>query len=204
MDNETFWDKAAPKYAKDPISDMDGYNQTLDRMRVLLKSHHKVLEIGCGTGSTALQLANGVSRYIGTDISPQMIAIAQSKLDATSPAQLSFAAQDAARLPEGPHDVILALNLLHLLPDLETVLQQIYDALPSGGLLIAKTGLLKDGLWLIPLIIPLLKAIGKAPYVRKLSAVEMLDLLKETGFVIDEQLTQAGVVPRIFTVARKP
>ena len=132
-----------------------------------------------------------------------MIAIAQSKLDATSPAQLSFAAQDAARLPEGPHDVILALNLLHLLPDLETVLQQIYDALPSGGLLIAKTGLLKDGLWLIPLIIPLLKAIGKAPYVRKLSAVEMLDLLKETGFVIDEQLTQAGVVPRIFTVANQ-
>ena len=50
MDNETFWDKAAPKYAKDPISNMDGYNQTLDRMRVLLKSHHKVLEIGCGTG----------------------------------------------------------------------------------------------------------------------------------------------------------
>ncbi len=47
MTDAAFWDKAAPKYAKDPISDMDGYHETLNRMKTILQPHHRVLEIGC-------------------------------------------------------------------------------------------------------------------------------------------------------------
>lgn len=205
MNSATFWDKAAEKYAKDPISNMAAYTHTRDRMREILQPHHRVLELGCGTGTTALELADCVDRYIGSDVSPQMIAIAQGKQTAETPAHLKFVVQDASRLPSGPHDVILALNLLHLLPDLEVVLEQIYAQLPSGGLLIAKTGLLKDGPRFLPwLVIPLMRAIGKAPYVRTLGASEFLSLLHKTGFLVTETLIQDGLVPRVFTVASKP
>lgn len=205
MTNATFWDKAAEKYARDPISDPAAYARTRDRMRAILQPHHKALEIGCGTGSTALELADRVSSYTATDVSPQMIAIAQRKQTAGTPAHLKFEVASASRLPPGPHDVILALNLLHLLPDLESVLGRIYAALPSGGLLIAKTGLLKDGPKLLPwVVIPAMRAVGKAPYVRNLGASELLDLLHKTGFSVTETVPQKGMVPRLFTVATKP
>jgi ubiquinone/menaquinone biosynthesis C-methylase UbiE len=204
MDNATFWDKAAAKYAKDPISDMVAYNHTLRRMKEILQPNHNVLELGCGTGSTALQLSGEVKHYLATDVAPNMIAIARSKQGDASSDNLTFAVQDAAVLPDGSFDVIMTLNLLHLLPDLEAVLGQVFDALPSGGMLIAKTGLLKDGLWILPWIIPIMRAIGKAPYVRGLGEKEFLDLLKTAGFQVTEKLTQGGMVPRIFTVALKP
>ena len=203
MSNASFWDKAAAKYAKDPISDMAAYAKTRDRMREILQPHHSVLEIGCGTGSTALELADRVNRYTGTDVSPNMIAIAQAKQTDETPAQLGFMVQDAAALPAGQHDVIVALNVLHLLPDLEEVLKQIYTALPSGGMLIAKTGLLGDGAWFVRWLIPPMRAIGKAPYVRILGESELLGLLQKTGFTVTETLLQDGMVPRLFTVASK-
>ncbi|MFT4707056.1 MAG: putative TPR repeat methyltransferase [Ascidiaceihabitans sp.] len=204
MSDAAFWDKAAAKYAKDAISDMTAYEATRDRIRQLLKPHHRILEIGCGTGSTALELADKVASYVGTDLSPKMIVIAQSKQSNDTPAHLSFEVHDAAELPSGPHDVILALNLLHLVPNLEDVLAQIHDALPSGGLLIAKTGLLQDGAWYLRWMIPVMRAIGKAPYVCSLSEVELLGLLNKTGFATNETLVQDGMVPRMFTVSSKP
>lgn len=204
MTDAAFWDKAAPKYAKDPITDMDGYHKTLARMKDLLEPHHRVLEIGCGTGSTALELAPGVDRYIGTDISAEMINIANAKLGTDSPASLRFAVHDADDIPAAPHDAILALNLLHLVPNLEVALDRIYEALPSGGLFIAKTGLLKDGAWFLPLLVPLMRAIGKAPFVRNLSQQEFLAMLTDAGFQVTETSLQSGTAPRLFTVARKP
>ncbi|MEL6683127.1 MAG: methyltransferase domain-containing protein [Pseudomonadota bacterium] len=204
MTDAAFWDKAAPKYARDPISDMDGYTATLNRMKEILQPHHRVLEIGCGTGSTALELAPNVDRYIGTDISAGMIEIAQSKQALETPSHLRFAVHAADDIPAAPHDVILALNLLHLLPNLEVTLDRIYESLPAGGIFIAKTGLLKDGKWFLPLMIPVMRAIGKAPYVRSMKQAEFIELLKAAGFDVTETLLQPGIAPRLFTVARKP
>jgi ubiquinone/menaquinone biosynthesis C-methylase UbiE len=204
MTNAAFWNKAAPKYAKDAIGDLPAYEETLDRMREILQPHHRVLELGCGTGSTALELADSVDRYIGTDVASKMVEIAQGKLTEQSPQNLSFAVQDAGVMTSGSNDVVLALNLLHLLPDLENTLAEIYKSLPSGGLLISKTGLLKDGLWLLPLVIPLMRAIGKAPFVRSLSEEILIGLLENAGFKVTEKLVQGGMVPRVFIVAQKP
>ena len=57
-----FWDKSARKYAAAPIKDMEGYDRTVDRTRQLLRDTDTVLELGCGTGTTALKLAPHVSR----------------------------------------------------------------------------------------------------------------------------------------------
>ena len=79
-----FWDRAARKYATDPIKDMRGYEHTLDRISDLVNSSDTLLEIGCGTGTTALRLAPSVSRVIATDVSSEMIAIAREKATAQS------------------------------------------------------------------------------------------------------------------------
>lgn len=203
MHDTTFWDKAAPKYAKSAIGDMAAYTLTMERIKAILQPHNRVLELGCGTGSTALELADGVERYIGTDISPGMIKIAQDKLPANL-SHLSFAIHAASDLPNDTNDVILALNLLHLVDNLEEVLANVYAALPSGGLFIAKTGLMKDGAWILSLVIPVMQMIGKAPFVRNLRGTDLTKLLNDSGFEVTETLIQTGIAPRMFTVARKP
>ena len=100
MANASFWDKAAEKYARDPISNMAAYEETRDKMRAILQPHHRVLEIGCGTGSTALELADRVASYLATDLSGEMIRIAKTKQTSETPPQLSFEAREAGDLPQ--------------------------------------------------------------------------------------------------------
>jgi len=204
MTDAAFWDRAAAKYAKSKIGNADAYAETLGRMREILQPDHSVLEIGCGTGSTALELAPGVKTYTGTDVSSEMISIARAKLKDDLPANLAFEVAPAGAIPEGSYDAIVALNLLHLLSTLEADLRAIYAALPAGGLFIAKTGLIKDGAWFLRPMIPVMQFFGKAPFVRNLSAGELKGLLTATGFEITEEIHQKGIAPRLFTVAHKP
>ena len=52
-DSARFWDKLADKYSEKPVKDMENYNKTLDCTRKHLFASDSVLEVGCGTGTTA-------------------------------------------------------------------------------------------------------------------------------------------------------
>jgi len=52
--SEKFWNKCARKYSKEKIKDEEGYRKTLEDTQKYLGQEKIVLEIGCGTGTTAL------------------------------------------------------------------------------------------------------------------------------------------------------
>jgi predicted TPR repeat methyltransferase len=204
-----FWDRAARKYAASPIADMPGYEATLRRVQTLLSSEQNVLEIGCGTGTTAMRLAPHTRRLLATDVSANMIAIAQEKLVAEPIPQLSFAVVDAdARAAEpGEFDVVLAFNLLHLVTDLDRALGAAAQDLRPGGLLISKTACISEMNPLIPhLALPLMRAIGKAPHVLCFDAQGLQSAIVRQGMEIVsvERHGTRGKDIRVFIVARKP
>ncbi len=207
--NARFWNKAARKYARDPIADEAGYEKTLQRVQTLLSSEHAVLEIGCGTGSTALRLAPGVRRMLATDVSTEMVAIAREKLAAQPVPQLAFevADADAPTSVKTDFDAVLAFNVLHLVDDLPRALMSVMDALKPGGLFISKTPCLNDMNPLIPrLALPLMRAFGKAPHVLCFSAAQLQQVLSSEGLdiVSVEWHGSKGKDCRPFIVARKP
>ncbi len=158
-DKARFWNRIARKYANDPIADQAGYERTLQRVQALLSREHEVLEIGCGTGTTALRLAPATRRLVATDVAEQMIAIAGEKLASQPIPQLEFQLADAEVLvaEQGTYDAVLAFNLLHLVADLPQALSSAINALKPGGLLISKTPCLNEMNPLIPkLALPLL------------------------------------------------
>lgn len=108
VDSDTkFWDAAAKKYSLSKVGDQAGYERTLDKTRSFLKESDRVLELGCGTGSTALLLAPSVSRYLATDLSPKMIEIAQEKLAKNNAISgLEFRATTAAALSTRPPNTV--------------------------------------------------------------------------------------------------
>ncbi|UOA25610.1 class I SAM-dependent methyltransferase [Pseudosulfitobacter sp. DSM 107133] len=180
-----FWTKAAPKYAKSPISDLATYEHTLARTRAFLPPDAKALEIGCGTGTTALKLAGDVKSLLATDIAEGMIAVAQTK---PAPANLRFATGipgDAALAGEAPFDVVLAFNLLHLVPDLPQTLRTVHGLLRPGGRFISKSACLRDGSMFLPPLIWVMQRIGKAPYVGNFNAAHLEQAIAQAGFRIE-------------------
>lgn len=204
MNTENFWDRHAPKYAKKPIADPTAYEEKLSRVRSLLRVTDHVLEIGCGTGGTALRLAPGIAQITATDVSGGMIRIAQSKLGSDAPANVQFRQADAADMVSGyPFDAICAFSLLHLVTDVPVVLDRVRQQLKPGGLFISKTVCLKDRSRLIRTMVRTLTAVGLAPHVTALSRNDLIDHLLHAGFEI-EQATYFGELRMSpFVVARR-
>ncbi len=204
-----FWDRTARKYAADPIADPEGYEATLLRVQSLLCREHDVLEMGCGTGTTALRLAPFTGHLLATDVSAGMIAIAREKLAAQPVPQLSFALADADAPWAAPcsHDALLAFNLLHLVSDLDEALAHAARALRPDGLLISKTPCIAEMNPLVPwLALPLMRVIGKAPHVLCLRTEELQSAMVRQGLdiVCVEWHGTRGKDVRPFIVARKP
>ena len=216
-----FWDRAAVKYAAAAIADSAGYEATLRRVQGLLSADQDVLEIGCGTGTTALRLAPFTRRLRATDVSARMIAIAREKLAAEPLPQLRFDVADAdtdtdtdadieakpTAAGDGEYDVVLAFNLLHLVTDLHRALQLAMRALRPGGLLISKTACIAEMNPLIAyLALPLMRAIGKAPQLLCFTADALRSAIARQGMEIVsvERHGTQGKDIRVFIVARKP
>lgn len=207
LDDPIFWDRAARKHARSPIKDLAGYDRTIARTIELLKGPKSVLEIGCGTGMTALKLAPAVGRIVATDVSGEMIAIAGEKAEALDcrNAEFSVGSVEEALTHNGSYDAVLAFNLLHLIAQRRSILEQIHRKLKPGGLFISKTPCLSEMNSLIRLAVPPMRWIGLAPHVDFFTAVELEEEIANAGFEITER-ARHGSKPRdarIFLVARR-
>ena len=203
-----FWDRMSRKYSKHAIADQGGYERTLNRTRSLLRPDDKVLELGCGTGSMALRLAGDVRSYLATDLSAEMIAIAREKQSVTAIPALAFltATAEASIFETGRYNAVLGFNYLHMVRDVQGTLRRINTLLAPGGLFISKTPCLRDMNPLLSLVLlPGMRAIGRAPYVSCFRQVELCELVSSAGFDIlaTENHATKGNDRRPCIVARK-
>ncbi|GAB5470910.1 MAG: hypothetical protein Kilf2KO_39400 [Rhodospirillales bacterium] len=202
-----FWDRVAERYAKRPISDEAAYRRKLEATQALMRPEMEVLEFGCGTGSTALLHAPFVKRILATDISSKMIEIAEAKAAAEGIANVTFqrAAFDEIAPAEPGFDMVLGLNILHLLPDRDAGIARVHRLLKPGGLFVSSTVCLGDGMAYFKLIAPLGRALGLMPLVRVFKVEDLLASLTRGGFQIEQQW-QPGAGKRfksVFAIARK-
>jgi ubiquinone/menaquinone biosynthesis C-methylase UbiE len=202
-----FWDRTSRKYAESAIADQAGYERSLERTRALLGSSDRVLELGCGTGTTALRLAGDVQGYLATDVSAGMIAIANEKHAAGPIPALVFRTATAEALTSEAvqFNAVLGFNYLHLVRDLPGTLRSIHALLAAEGLFISKTPCLGDMNPLIRLALPAMRAIGKAPYAGVFRAADLSQHIAAAGFDIlaIENHAAKGNDKRPYIVARK-
>lgn len=200
-----FWNKAARKYAKRPVGDEAAYAHTLERVRVHIDGFERVLEVGCGTGTTAFRLADCVGAYKASDLSEEMIDIALEKAAAADDTKIRFLKAGLSDLPDeaAAYDAVLAFSLLHLTEDPRAAVAQIAERLRPGGLFISKTVCLGDMNPVFRLIIPVMRFFRMAPLVHFLKAQELEAIIADGGFEIIETGTFPKKPPARFVVARK-
>ena len=187
-----FWDGVAEKYARTPIKDLASYEYTLERTASYLKKTDDVLELGCGTGMTALRLSEFAGTVTATDVSQGMLDVGRKHAAEQGNGNVKFVQATAETPPKGPFDVALAFNLLHLLEDLDGGLARIHSTLKPGGLFISKTFCPQSNgasmrFRAIRLALPLMQLFGKAPFVRFLSEAELGRAIERAGFELIEQ-----------------
>ena len=199
---QAFWDKIAPRYAQKPIANMDAYHETMARTQSYLSPKDHVLEVGCGTGSTAILLSDHVAAITGMDISPAMIEIAKGRAAEKGDGAPRFTVADAAAPMDHPFNAVLGFNLLHLTPDVPGTLTALAHNLKPGGLLITKTPCLGGKRWLFGPMVGIMRALGKAPRVGFLTARGLDATIEAAGFEIIETGFHPAPMNR-FVVARK-
>ena len=138
--NRHFYDRIADAY--DLIADSNERAARQTGVQALaLRPGESVLELGFGTGNEILDLAGLVGKMgkvAGIDISPGMLAVAQRKLAAKTPAALvDLRVGDARTLPfpNAAFDVVYTSFTLELFPegDIPVVLAEAKRVLKPGG-----------------------------------------------------------------------
>ena len=199
-----FWDRVAPRYSKQPIADPETYGRKLAATQALMRPDMEVLEFGCGTGSTALAHAPHVGHIVATDVSAAMVDIGREKAAEAGIDNVSFkqAGVEDFEAPDGSFDMVLALNLLHLLPDRTAALAKVHRLLRPGGIFVSSTVCLSDRMWFLRPVIPIMQWLGKAPHVNFLRADEVMQEVTDAGFTASDHWTH-GRANSLFLLAAK-
>lgn len=202
-----FWDQIADRYAAKPIADPAVYQRKLAITKAELSPTQTVLDIGCGTGSLALELAPHVAHVHAIDISSEMIRIANTKKAAAGIDNVTFhvgSLDDALPFSTESFAGVCAYSILHLVADRRAVLARVFDLLVPGGFFIASTVCL--GNLAVPMrpLLSVMRWLGKAPRVEVFSGEELVAEFAAAGF---EACTTPDVGAKgttVFSVARKP
>ncbi|MEQ8966056.1 MAG: methyltransferase domain-containing protein [Azospirillaceae bacterium] len=200
-----FWDRIARRYAAKPVADEAAYQEKLRLTREHFRPDSRVLEIGCGTGSTAIAHAPFVGHVEAVDFSARMIAIATAKAEEAGIANVAFrqAGLDDLDTSAPRYDAVLALSLLHLLADREAAIAAAWRMLKPGGVFVTNTVCLGDGMSYFRPIAPIGRWLGVLPMLRVFKVAELEASLRAAGFVI-ETVRRAAKTPSVFIIARKP
>jgi trans-aconitate methyltransferase len=100
------------------------------------QSGEHILDIGCGTGHLAAQIADSGARVLGVDRSPEMVSAARRAYP-----NLQFEVADARDLNyRDEFDAVFSNATLHWIREPELVIQCVRNALRQGGRFVAEFG----------------------------------------------------------------
>lgn len=200
-----FWNRMAAGYARSPISDMESYETKLARTRALFRPDMRLLEVGCGTGSTALLHAPHVAHITATDISSEMLAIARAKAAEQGVDNISFeeAALDAIEIPPTGYDMVLAMSVIHLLPDRDAGLNRLFRLVKPGGYLVTSTVCIAETAPLIGIVMRLGRPLGLI--LRSFTRAQLEDSIRAAGFDIEDSWRPGEDRKKaVFHISRRP
>jgi SAM-dependent methyltransferase len=141
-----YWDASAATFDDEPdhgLADPAARRAWRELLLPLVGSRSRIADLGCGTGTLSVLLAEHGHQVIGVDFSPRMVEIARGKAaDAGVDAQFALGDAAAPPLASGSYDVVLARHVRWAIPDPGAALDQWIGLLAPGGVL-----LLVEGRW---------------------------------------------------------
>lgn len=147
LEAQQYWDNEAATFDAEPdhgltdLAVLAAWSELLQNWQPSPPA--KILDIGCGTGSLSLVLAELGHQVTGIDLSPKMIARARVKAEEAG-LLISFEVMGAAQpeFPKHTFNGIVCRHVLWMLPEPSIVLRKWTDLLQLGARV-----LLVEGFW---------------------------------------------------------
>jgi ubiquinone/menaquinone biosynthesis C-methylase UbiE len=141
-------------------------------------------------------IAPRVQQVIATDYSDRMLAILRERMKSAGISNVEAAQRDLYALgyPPGSFDVVVAGNVLHLVPDLERAVDALCHVLRPGGKLITPTYVHHETAlaWVTSRV--LANVLGQ-PMHRRFTTASLRQALEQRGLRITRVETIPGVIP---------
>jgi ubiquinone/menaquinone biosynthesis C-methylase UbiE len=200
-----FWDRFANYY--DSFIDKvfrKTYKDILENIESDLNINQNVLEIGTGTGIITFSIYSKVSSIIATDISPEMIRVANQRLRDSKIKNIDFQIQDSYSLTfsDKSFDIVIASNLFHILYEPEKPINEVKRVLRDNGIFIAPTICAGESTK-TKVIATVVGAVSGFKVVNKWSINDFKTMLINNGFVIEKTVTIDGRFPVVYIVLTK-
>lgn len=185
---EKFWNRMSGQYEKRAKHFSKSHIRTVENIKKHLNTGDIVLDYGCATGIIAIEIADNVKKIYGIDISTTMIDTAKKKIEERKIGNIELAKTTIfeAQFEKESFDVVLALDILHLVEDAPAVVKRINELLKPGGMLITATACMGEAYSFISALISLLIKIGLVPEIRYFKNSELKDLITKCNFNIVE------------------
>jgi len=198
-----FWDKAAKYYDFfETIYNGKVYKELGDRVAEYVSESDKVLECACGTGCITKSVANKCSSIIATDYSDGMLIQAQKNCKECRNITFTKANILALEYADASFEKVIAGNVIHLLDEPKTAMDELMRVCKPGGMLIIPTyvNICKDGK--PSFIVKLLESLG-VKFKRQFSPDSYKEFFQKMGYDDVEYCLVEGKMPCCIATIRK-
>ncbi len=198
-----FWDGFAGRYDSFIKRLQPTYDLIIQKVRETIDPSQDILEIATGTGIISLAIADNAHTVTGCDISPEMIKVAQKKLEESHLNNVSFSVEDAYHLGfEGAaYNVAIASNTLHVMMNPGQALRSVHRVLKPGGILIAPT-YCHGNSFFTRMVSSIMSIVGFRAH-QKWSTGSFKEFIQSHEFDIVTFEIIDDLIPLVFAVARK-
>ena len=137
------YNAAADHFDHAPLSFWDRYGRrTVERLS--LAPGAAVLDVGCGSGASALPAAEQVGptgSVTGVDVAGELLAAARTKAANRGLSNIEFREGDMANLdyPNGQFDAVVCVFAIFFIPDMEQQVAELWRMVRPGGVLAITT-----------------------------------------------------------------
>ena len=137
------YDAAADHFDDDPLSfwDLVG-KRTITNLKLQVGA--KVLDVGCGTGASALPAAQVVGSggvVVGVDLASRLLERARAKAVVAGLTNVEFRLADMTALeyPDSTFDAVVSVFSIFFVPDMEGLVRELWRMVRPGGKLAVTT-----------------------------------------------------------------
>ncbi|UCG70662.1 MAG: class I SAM-dependent methyltransferase [Thermoplasmata archaeon] len=186
-----FWSKVAKNYDRWIESAFsDQYKIFKSKLASYVKSHDRILEVGCGTGDITFFLSSRCKEAIGVDISLEMIAEANRKKEEQGIRNVKFYEGDAYNLPfpSASFDKLFVVNALQTMKEPDSAIREGERVLRNNCEFLSITYCFGDSGFVENLkLIKWILIYGKPKYWHNFTIDNLTDYYKRIGFTIIEK-----------------
>ena len=135
-----FWDKVSGVYDLfENIYNRSVYQATGETVAKYIKKTDRVLECACGTGAISIFIAPVCKKLFASDYSTGMLKQARKKLKAYNNVEFKKVDITNIKAKDDSFDVVVAGNVIHLLPEPQIAMKELTRVCKDGDKLIIPT-----------------------------------------------------------------